>query len=146
MKILVISSHGIGAWLIKLFTFSKWNHTAVLFDDSNDIDNCSVVDVTASSGVRVMSFYRFKKIYKNIEILDTYVPDENAGKSFALSQIGKKYDWGAIFGIIFQNRNWESRNRWFCAELSETIRVESGRRVFRSDISGILPRELYAVI
>lgn len=147
MKMLAVSSHGPGAWLIKLFTFSKWNHIAVLFEDyPDDLDNCSVVDVTFLSGVRIMSFARFKTKYSNIEMIEANVPNEIAGKTFAISQMNKGYDWKAIFGIIFQNRSWENTDKWFCSEFAEAIRIASGRRVFRSDISGILPREIYAVI
>jgi hypothetical protein len=147
MKILVLDSrNSIGAWLIKLFTFSKWNHTAVMFEDSENFQNNTVIDVTGFSGVRAMHFSEYKKLYPRMEIIDANVPDEEAGKRFALAQIGKKYDWGAIVGIIFQRRDWEQATKWFCSELTEAIRIQAGRRVFRSDISGVLPRETYAVI
>ena len=36
MKILVVDSrHNIGSWLIKLFTFSRWNHTATWYEDQD---------------------------------------------------------------------------------------------------------------
>lgn len=146
MKILAVDSrNSIGGWLIKLFTFSKWNHVAVMFEDTDRLDSNSVVDVTAAAGTRLMSYYNFKQVYPRHVVVDVAVPDEKAGYDFAVAQVGKKYDWSGIFGIIFQNRKWEDDDKWFCAELVEATCIAAGRRRFRSEISGVLPRESYAV-
>jgi uncharacterized protein YycO len=147
MKILAIDSkHNIGSWLIKIFTFSRWNHVAVLFEDSLDRDECSVIDVTLPSKVRITRYKEFCIIYPNHEILDVKIPDEKAAYDFALAQLGKKYDWTGILGIVFQNRSWEKDDKWFCSELVEAICSAGGKRRFRTNISAILPRETYAVI
>lgn len=140
MKVLAISSFNLGAILIKIFTFSKWNHTAVLFEDN------MVMDVTFFSGVRMVPLDEFKKIYKDIVELDVEVPNEIAGRLFAEEQLGKKYDFSAILGIMFQNRHWENTDKWFCSELVERILIAAGKRRFRSEANSILPRETYAVL
>ncbi len=147
MKIIAIDSkHNIGSWLIKLFTFSKWNHVAVLFEDTGDLLTSTVVDVTLPSKVRKTSYAEFSIIYPKHVLLDIDIPDEKAAKLFAESQMGKSYDWTGILGIMFQNRKWEDNDKWFCSELVEAICIAGGRRRFRSDVSAILPRETYAVI
>ncbi len=145
--LVVDSRHNIGSWIIKLFTFSKWNHCGVLFDEEDkDLDDCVVIDSTLATGVRSMTYKDFKKVYSRIEVIDSGAPDDNAGRRFAIEQIGKKYDWTALAGLVFQKRKWEDPDRWFCSELAEAIRVSAGRRVFRSDLSSVLPRDIYAVI
>lgn len=147
MKLVAVDSrHNIGSWMIKIFTFSRWNHVAALFEDHEDVNLCSVVDVTFTSGVRIMSYARFRQEYPRHELIHVEVPDEKSGYDWAISQIGKGYDFTALIGIVFQNRKWEDPLKWFCSELFETICVHAGRRRIRSNISGVLPRESYAVI
>ena len=147
MKILAVDSkHNIGSWLIKIFTFSKWNHVAAMFEDSNNLEKYSVIDVTLPSKVRITSYKEFCTIYPNHEVLDIDIPNEKMAYDFALAQLGKKYDWTGILGIIFQNRRWEKDDKWFCSELVEAICVAGGKRRFRSDVSAILPRETYAAL
>lgn len=141
MKILMISSYSLPSIFIKIFTFSKWNHTAILFDDGTVFDS-----VFTGGGVRKMSYDEFKKHYKNIEELELGVADISGdGRRFAEAQVGKKYDWTAIFGIVFQNRHWEKPDRWFCSELVEATILAIGKRRFRVEVSTLLPRDVRMV-
>lgn len=140
MKILAVNSKGVGALLIKIFTFSKWNHVGLMFD------NGMVYDVTATTGVRKTHISTYERYYKNMEYIDVLVPDQLSALEHAEKQLGKKYDYSAIFGIIFQNRKWEDPDKWFCSELVEFLLVKGGKRRFRSSTSSILPRETYAVV
>lgn len=141
IRILAVDSrHNVGSWLIKIFTFSKWNHVAIMFD------TCTVIESTAFNGVTCCSYEDFLRKYSRVAEFEMAIPDEKAAKDFALQQLNKKYDWKAIFGIIFQNRKWESPNRWFCSELVEASLIAGGRRRFRSEVSNILPRETFGVI
>jgi uncharacterized protein YycO len=140
VKILAISNYSLGALIIKIFTFSKWNHVAICFNDE------FVIDSTLSTGVHLTPFLVYKNKYKHFEEIIVNVPDEDAAKDFALRQLGKKYDWTALFGIVFQQRKWEKPNKWFCSELVEAVLAAGGKRRWR-EIAGlsILPRETYAV-
>lgn len=140
MKILVASSNSIGSILIKLFTFSSWSHTAVMFDEH------TVIDSIFKCGVRRITLSEFKHEYPKVYEIDVDIPDEYASKDFALRQLGKKYDFTAILGIIFRNRKWEEDDKWFCAELTETICVKGGLRRMRTEASSVLPRETFAVL
>lgn len=138
MKLLVVNSKGIGAIFIKLFTFSRWNHTAIWFDDD------TVVEALAYSGVRCVSYERFKKAFPNHEIIQIGVPEEFKARKFALEQVGKKYDWTAIFSLIFQ-RKWQEPDSWFCSELSEAIIQSGGVKRFRDVVHRITPHQSWAV-
>lgn len=104
-----------------------------------------VFDVTALSGVRKMHISEYVKEYRRIDCYEVAVPDETAGRVFAEAQLGKKYDFGAILGIVFQNRNWEKPDRWFCSEYAEATFVAAGKRRVRNNINSVLPRESYAI-
>lgn len=123
-----------------MFTFSRWSHTAVMFDEH------TVIDVTYRTGVRRITYEEFRSEYPDVYEVDVALPKEDQALSFALEQLGKKYDYTAILGILFRNRKWESDENWFCSELSETICVYGGKRRIRTEASGVLPRESFAVL
>lgn len=142
MKLIVVDSrHNIGSWLIKIFTFSRWNHTATLYDDG------TVFDSTFLSGVRALSYEKFTEIYprRRQVLIDIDLPNERAAREFAEAQVGKSYDWSAILGVIFQNRKWNSPEDWFCSEYSEAQISKGGFTFFRDTAHNILPRESYAI-
>lgn len=131
-------SNTIGSWLIRLWTFSKWSHVAVL------VDGFSVIDSTAKyGGVRITSKEFFKSTHE-FEVYDIELPDEEAAITFLFSQIGKKYDWTSIFGMIFQ-RNWQEDDKWFCSELLEAACVKGGKQRFRDEVYRITPHQSWAV-
>ena len=139
MKIISVSSHGIGAWLIKIFTFSKWNHTAIYYEDTG-----LVYDSTISTGVRKLPIDTYLKLYPNHDIVDIEVPDVEAAKAFSEKQVGKKYDTSAIFGLALQ-RDWQEDDKWFCAEVAEATIATGGRQRFRNEVSRITPHQCWAV-
>lgn len=140
MHVISVNGWGIGAILIKLFTFSKWNHSAIMFDEN------TVFDVTVMSKVRCQTKEQFLKHYPKSDFHRVNVPNEQAALAFAKAQLGKEYDKSAIFGIIFQKRRWQEDDKWFCSELVEAILAAGGKIRFRTIVSSILPRETYAVI
>ena len=138
MKLILASSHNIGSYIIRLFTFSKWSHVAIMLDEFN------VIDSTAKYGVRIQSMDYFKSRHFNLETIEVDLPNFDNALSFAYKQVGKKYDWSAIFGLIFQ-RNWQEADKWFCAELAEAICIAGGRQRFRDEVSRITPQQTWAV-
>lgn len=137
MKAVYAKNNTIGSWVIRLFTFSKWSHVAVL------IDEFSIIDSTARYGVRVSDFSDFKSKHDYV-IIDRELQDSEAALDFLFKQVGKKYDWSAIFGIILQ-RNWQEDDKWFCAELWEAASIQGGTRKFRDDPYRITPQQSWAV-
>ena len=137
MKVIYARNNTIGSWLIRLFTFSKWSHVAVLLDEF------SIIDSTARYGVRVSDYSDFKRnhIY---EILNIDLPNESAALDFLFKQVGKGYDWSAIFSIILQ-RNWQEDDKWFCAEIFEAAAVAGEKQRFRDEVYRITPQQSWAV-
>lgn len=140
MYVVSVNHWGLGGTIIKLATFSKWSHSAIMFDDD------TVIDVTRPTGVRQLTKEQFLAQYPNSDFHYVEVPDENKARKFALEQLNKRYDITAIFGIIFQNRRWQDDNKWFCSELVEAVLAAGGKIRFRTVVSSILPRETYAVV
>jgi uncharacterized protein YycO len=62
---------------------------------------------------------------------------------WALTQIGKPYDWTAIYGMAFR-RDWHEDSKWFCSEFVEgafdaagyPLVVNNGRVDLRPGVRG----------
>lgn len=124
----------IPAVLLRILTLSKFSHMAVLLDDN------TVIEAAAFKGVVRGSFENFTKIYDRVIIQDLPLPNEEAAINFLLEQIGKPYDWTAIFGIVFRNGKWTDLDSWFCSELVEAAVKAGGLDRFKEDISRIIPQ------
>lgn len=124
----------IPAMLLRILTLSKFSHMAVLLDDN------TVIEAAAFKGVVRGSFENFTKIYDRVIIQDLPLPNEEAAINFLLEQVGKPYDWTAIFGIVFRNGKWTDLDSWFCSELVEAAVKAGGLDRFKEDISRIIPQ------
>ena len=100
--------------LIKWRTISKYSHVAI------EINN-RIIEAKEGQGViaRVPSCLTNKE-FDTIEIKVVDKVKFNAFYDFLVLQIGKPYDWEAIFNFI---KNWdkENPNKWFCSELGDTV-------------------------
>lgn len=140
MHLISVNSKGIGGILVSLFTFSKWNHSAIYFEDTG-----RVYDSTFFTGVRCTNIESYKQKYPRHDIYYIRVPDEDSAKKFAHEQLGKSYDWTALFGLVFRN-SWEEPDSWFCSELAEATIKASGLTRFRDVVSKLVPKEIWAII
>lgn len=136
MKIIFARRPKISSYLIRLFTWSKWSHVGIY-----DPKRGKVIEATYKGGVRATDLQRFIKRYgiDNIEFAKMQVIDsEEEAVNRAISQIGKKYDVGALFWFIFR-KGWNSKDRWFCSEL---VAYSSG--LFREKrVARISPEDNY---
>lgn len=136
MKLMFCSSNLIGALLIKVVTWSKWSHVAILIDDDTAIE-------AVHPKVRYVSVAELKAKYKSWCIVDVPVDDEAAAIAYAKSQISKPYDYTALIGIFF-HRDWGDPSDWYCAELAASTIVNGGKKLFRRKfISRIVPQHLW---
>lgn len=133
MKIIVVNSHGIIPWLIKLITFSKWNHSAIYIEEEG-----LVFESDIKPGVRSMTLEEFLVRYPNNEIIEVWVPNPRAAADFVKAQLGKPYDWTAIFSFLLR-RNWQEDDKWFCSELVEATILAGGLKRFRDSTNRITP-------
>lgn len=136
MKIWFCKSNDIGGWLIRLFTFSRWNHVAI------EIDGV-VYDAMAGKGVRLMSAWGFEHRWDKAIPVSVPVKDKQAALDFLEEQIGKPYDWGGIIAFPFR-KSWHDKAKWFCSELAaEAMNLGSHYSISRVASSRITPRDLW---
>lgn len=135
MQIVFCNSNMIGSWIIRKLTFSKWSHVAIL-------DGEDVIEAVWPR-VRRTSFKHLVESHKDFEVVDITVGSDVSALAFASSQIGKRYDWRALFGLVTPTRDWERPEEWDCAELvAASINYGSTVPLFR-DKARVTPQMLY---
>lgn len=61
---------------------------------------------------------------------------------YALTQLGKPYDWSAIAGIV-AHRDWRDRGSWICSELVAWSFEKAGVPLLRADhLNRVTPRDI----
>lgn len=111
-KVTVVFSQSlnIGSWMIRKFTQSDWSHCGLLTEEGE------VLEATADHGVVATPYEKFKE--KHNLIISITIETEHAAKIYELfkSQLGKRYDYTAIFSIVI-GRDWQEMDAWFCSEI-----------------------------
>ncbi len=121
---------------IRLVTWSKWSHVALLLGDGTAIE-------AVWPRVRRVREQDLFAAYDKHRVVDIHCVDEEAARLAAMSQVGKPYDLSAIFGLLM-HRDWQSRSKWFCSELVTWTLAEGGLTLFRGeDMSRITPQHLW---
>ena len=125
MKLLFSRRHHIGSWLIRFVTWSEYSHVDLVLDDT------SLIGATSFDGVAVSQLKdRLAKASKAV-MVDIPVKDKAVAEAFAISQLGKPYDWLGVIGIGLK-RNWQEDDKWSCAELVASVLSEGGQKPFDS--------------
>ncbi len=125
--------------LIQFVTWSSWSHVIILTNDNTGIE------ATLSTGVHEDTYENIFERAKHLHIVEYDVKDAEAIIAAARSQIGKKYDFTALFGIIIR-RDLSERDKWFCSELMAYAFDKGGSPLFRKDsISRITPQDCWKV-
>ena len=88
--------------------------------------------------VRPPNYMKFTKVQRY------YFPGApNSIYNYAITQIGKPYDYTAIFNFVVQNRNWRNDNAWYCSELVEGCCEHENYPLLRiADDDTVTPRDL----
>lgn len=61
----------------------------------------------------------------------------------ACNQIGKPYDWTALFGLLL-HRDWQEDDSWFCSELVAWAFAQGGDPLFRPEaLHRVTPQHLW---
>ena len=99
-----------GSAALRLFMWSRFSHEAI-------VDGDVVIESTADGGVHETPLREFIDRYTYCEMHEkpSAYPHEEVVRR-ARTQIGKKYDWSAIFGIAFRT-GWDNPDCWVCSEL-----------------------------
>lgn len=118
---------------IKLLTWSEYAHVSFLMGDM-------VLDSTLKrSGVRRYPFEELKHGAKRILVKEYPRISDNA-LNYAASQIGKPYDWTAIFGMPIR-RDWQQDDSWFCSELVAWACMKAGTPIVDKESWRITPQD-----
>lgn len=120
---------------IRITTWSQWSHVAI-------IDGDEVIEA-APSGVRRCSISTLYAENDVVEVVNFRCANPEAIINAANSQVGKPYDFTAVIGIYF-HRDWQSRDRWYCAELVAWAFEQAKDPLFRSDaLHRVTPQHLW---
>lgn len=134
VKVAFARNYKPGSLAIRLFCWSRWSHVAIVVDGQH------CIEATALDGVVQTDLKEFKKRYSKVEFAIIPVTDVNLALSLARNQLGKKYDWLAIIGMVLRF-NWAKGNRWFCSEL-----VAHCSGMFRRDrVERVTPEHLWMI-
>lgn len=121
--------------VIRLFTWSDFSHVDLV------VNSQDLLGAKLSGGVRIRKAAAQK--FSKVAQFGVHVsPAEEAQViAFLFGQIGKPYDWGAIFGLIFR-RDWQKAESWFCSELIAAAFQQAGVPLLRETLNRITPRDL----
>jgi uncharacterized protein YycO len=125
---------GLQSALIRFGTRCEWSH-AGFYDAEQDTYLSAHID----GGVRVRTWgeERYSKacLYTAPGIEDAY--------KWALTQVGKRYDWKAIIGIA-SNKDWHDQDHYICSELVAMAFEVTGKPLLNPDaqVWRITPRDL----
>lgn len=72
--------------------------------------------------------------YKRVERYEVKGSDQELVEAYMVSQLGKKYDFGAIFGFLSRTDKFENQDKWFCSELVAWAFKESGTPMLNPDV------------
>lgn len=137
MNIIYCKSNSIAGRLIRLFTFSKWNHVAIEY-------NGQVIDSTARHGVSMSSLNDFIVRYDETYTEAIRGVNEFTVWSFLKSQLGKGYDFRAIVALPFR-KPWQDDTRWFCSELVAAALIRGGKKL-KINSGRVTPRDLWVML
>lgn len=139
MKIHFCKSNDIGGWLIRLFTFSRWNHVAI------EVGGI-VYESVADGGVRRVSSESFPGRWKKSHPVAVSVSDPSYLLAYLNSQVGKPYDWAAIVALPFR-KSWHHQDKWFCSELvAEALIAGGSDAIPRLKSHRVTPRDLWIAL
>jgi uncharacterized protein YycO len=124
------------SWLIRLLTWSRWSHVSI-------VDGDDVIEAHALHGVIRRPYYEAIETAKRCEFVRLRCDNPQAVIEAARSQVGKGYDWTALFGILLR-RNWQDTDSWFCSELVAWAFTKAGCGLFRTDrLARVTPEHLW---
>lgn len=137
IMILFCNTSGVVAAGVRYMTRSKFCHVALEF-------NGKVIQANSIVGVHETTIDELKKEYSTIESYEINHDINEKAYAFAKTQLGKPYDYLAIIAFLV-DRDWQSRDKWFCSELVAYALKQSGVELFnpKTKINQISPEDLY---
>lgn len=112
MNFSLTRSHSVSSLAIRARLRDVWSHGIVHVSDEKIIDSTFV-----HGGVRERHVLRALSGASSVLQVHAPLDSEHAAKEWLYAQIGKGYDWRAIWGWITLSREWHDEFAWFCFEL-----------------------------
>ena len=138
MKIHFLKSHTISGWIIRLLTFSQWNHVAVEIGGT-------VYEAKGLTGVTRSGSKDYLKHWAKTATVKISAPSPVSAVAFLDAQIGKRYDFGGIIALPFR-KSWHGRSKWFCSELVAAALIAAGLPKMRIESHRVTPRDLWLAL
>lgn len=91
------------SWIVRKHEKSQFSHVSLVLPDGRLLGSVLFRGVCILPG-------KTYKIYKDFEVLAS-----DDVLKFAISQIGKPYDYKALLGFFLKS-NWNDENAWTCSE------------------------------
>lgn len=118
------------SWLVRQRTGCEYSHVDFWLPDGSLLG--------ALPGVGVV-----KRPVPKKERSLIYEVDTDSGHLYAMTQVGKPYDWLAIAGLAIPlPRPWQHPDRWYCSEIVATSLLQAGCSVVSTNSWGVTPRDL----
>lgn len=142
--IINISGKGFFSWIVKIFTGSRFSHTACYVGEENIIESIA-------SGVQLSHISKYKDVdWVILRHKKGSAKQKSQAVEWMITQLGAKYDYGGIFGIGlhilgFRDRNsWDDNTRYWCSELVSDGYINSGMELdVNEDTFKVSPGDLY---
>jgi uncharacterized protein YycO len=117
--------------------WSRWSHVSCVIDDQ-------AWESRASTGVIEMPAHRAYSVNGPAAVA-VVVCDSAKARAFLQAQVGKPYDYTALFGI-FAKRDWQEPDSWFCSELAAAAALAGGEMLVRKPLNRITPEDLWSSV
>jgi hypothetical protein len=135
VKVHFLKSHSISGWLIRLFTFSQWNHVAIEIDGQ-------LYEARGATGVTRSSAKGYLQGWSKSATVEINPPSPDLAVKFLDAQVGKGYDFGGLIALPFR-KPWHGVSKWFCSELVAAALLAAGLPKMRVEAHRITPRDLW---
>lgn len=123
--------------LIRTVTWSAWSHVEIM--DGDDLIGAEML-----TGVSVTKLAHRLDISSRAAIVEFPCADPAAVIAAARGELGRGYDFLGLLGILSRQRDWQSRDSWFCSELVAWAFDAGGSPLFRSElVNRVTPQHLW---
>lgn len=139
--------HAADDWISRVMawcTHGGPTHVAMVSPDGAWVIEAS--SMGRPKGVRVVAFTTWATRHPGYELCTIPHKDPQGVWARACTQVGKRYDWGWIWGWVFRLRSLQDQDRWVCSELIDWACEAEGDPIFLINMRWhISPRVLRAV-
>lgn len=136
VQLLFSRSNTLASRAIQLATWSDWSHVSLL-------DGDHAIEAVMGHGVRRIPTATAIQCTSRGALLAFPARDPARIIKTVTSQIGKPYDYSAVFGLGLR-RDWQEDDAWFCSELVAWAFQQAGEPLFRAEcLRRVTPQHLY---